>query len=86
MGNEKDKLQLFGAAWCSKSAALRNFLQAEWIEFDDNDVEESKEAEEKVRALYDGKLKFPTAVYKGKFIKNPTVLEMQKFLKENNIE
>ncbi len=79
------KLELHGTGWCPKSAVLRNFLQSQWIEFDDFNVEEDKQAEEKVRNLYDGKLKFPTLIYGNQHLKNPTIQELKDFLKSNNI-
>ncbi|WP_299366158.1 glutaredoxin family protein [Winogradskyella sp.] len=80
------KIELYGTGWCTKSAVIRNFLQSEWIEFDDFNVEEDSDAEEKVRNLYDGKLKFPTLIYGDQHLKNPTIAELKAFLKSNNIE
>ncbi|MEO1033712.1 MAG: hypothetical protein AAFX55_20170 [Bacteroidota bacterium] len=60
-------------------------MQSAWVEFDDFNVEEDKTAEEKVRNLYDGKLKFPTLIYGDQHLKNPTIPELKDFLKSNNI-
>ncbi|WP_299521002.1 glutaredoxin family protein [Winogradskyella sp.] len=79
------KLELYGTGWCTKSAVIRNFLQSEWIEFEDFNVEEDSDAEEKVRNLYDGELKFPTLIYGNQHLKNPTIAELKAFLKSNNI-
>lgn len=75
------KLQLYGASWCLKSIALRNYLQSKWIEFDDFNVEKDKEAEARIRALYNGELKFPTVVKGEKHLKNPTFGELNTFIK-----
>lgn len=80
------KLKLYGADWCPKSANLRNYLQSIWVEFDDHNVETDPDAEATVRALYDGKLKFPTITYGDKHLKNPTTSDLNNFLKENGIE
>ena len=80
------KLELYGTGWCTKSAVIRNFLQSEWIEFEDFNVEEDSDAEERVRNLYEGKLKFPTLIYGNEHLKNPTIAELKTFLKSNNIE
>jgi len=80
------KLELYGTGWCPKSAILRNFLQSEWVEFDDFNIEDDTNAEEKVRNLYDGKLKFPTLVYGDQHLKNPKIDELKAFLKSNNID
>lgn len=83
---DKQKLQLYGTDWCPKSAALRNYLQSKWIEFDDFNVETNVEADAKVRALYDGKLKFPTLMAGHYFIKNPTIPQLNEFLRKHNID
>ncbi len=80
------KLKLYGADWCPKSANLRNYLQSIWITFDDHNVETDLEAEETVRALYDGKLKFPTITFGDSHLKNPSISELDAFLKDNEIE
>ncbi len=83
---DRPKLQLYGTHWCPKSAALRNYLQSKWIEFDDFNVETSTQAEAKVRTLYDGKLKFPTIMVGNDFIKNPSISQLNEFLRKHNIE
>jgi glutaredoxin len=80
------KLELYGTNWCMKSAKLRNYLQFEWIEFDDFNVEEDKEAELRVRALYDGELKFPTLKYGDEFLKNPSIRELSDFLEVHHLK
>ncbi|MGB5820188.1 MAG: glutaredoxin domain-containing protein [Saonia sp.] len=80
------KLKLYGADWCLKSANLRNYLQSIWVEFEDYNVETDKEAEERVRALYDGQLKFPTITYGSDFLKNPGIKELDGFLEKNGIK
>ena len=49
----KNKLELYGTGWCPKSAILRNFLQSEWIEFTDYNVETDSDAEQRVKNLYE---------------------------------
>lgn len=79
------KLKLYGTAWCLKSANLRNYLQSKWIEFEDFDVESDEAAAEDVKKLYDGQLKFPTLTYGEEFLKNPSIPELEKFLKDHDI-
>ena len=79
-------LKLYGANWCLKSAKIRNYLQSIWVSFEDHNVETDEEAEKEVRALYDGELKFPTLTYGSEFLKNPTITELNTFLKEHGIE
>ena len=80
------KLQLYGTDWCTKSSAIRNYLQSKWIEFDDFNVELDADAEQRVRALYEGKLKFPTLIYKDEHLKNPKIPELNAFLEKHGIE
>ena len=80
------KLKLYGTNWCPKSANLRNYLQSEWIEFEDYNVETQPEADKEVRALYDGQLKFPTVTYGEDFLKNPSIKEMDAFLDQHDLK
>ncbi len=82
----KPTLKLYGTNWCIKSTKLRNYLQSIWVTFEDHNVETDKEAEKEVRALYDGKLKFPTITFGDDFLKNPTISELDAFMKKHSIE
>ncbi|WP_350292636.1 glutaredoxin domain-containing protein [uncultured Croceitalea sp.] len=76
------RLQLYGTGWCLKSTALRNYLQSKWIAFDDFNVENDADAELRVRALYNGELKFPTVIKGKNHLKNPTISELNAFIKK----
>ena len=83
----KDKrLHLYGADWCLKSTHLRNYLQSEWIEFDDFNVELDSDAAARVRSLYNGNLKFPTLTYGDEFLKNPSISVLKEFLEKHNLK
>ena len=79
------RIELYGTGWCPKSAVIRNYLQSKWIEFDDYNVETDSEAANRVRALYNGELKFPTLVQGDIFLKNPTKNQIDTFLKKTEI-
>ena len=79
------RLKLYGTDWCLKSTNLRNYLQSIWVSFDDFNVETDKEAEQKVRELYNGALKFPTIVYGEEFLKNPSITELSTFLEKHGL-
>ncbi|MEM1407406.1 MAG: glutaredoxin family protein [Bacteroidota bacterium] len=79
------KLHLYGADWCPKSANIRNYLQSIWVEFDDFNVEEDSGAAERVKALYDGVLKFPTVTYGPEHLKNPKIGELDEFLRKHGL-
>ncbi|MEM8998893.1 MAG: glutaredoxin domain-containing protein [Bacteroidota bacterium] len=78
-------LKLYGTDWCTKSANLRNYLQSIWVEFEDYNVETQVEADKAVRAIYGGKLKFPTVTYGNDFLKNPSIKELDAFLKAHRL-
>ncbi len=83
---QMDKLKLFGADWCPKTALIRNFLQSEWVDFEYLNVEENDDAKEELMKFYDGKVKFPTLSYGEDFVKNPKVAVVRDFLKTHKIE
>ena len=76
---------MYGTDWCPKSANLRNYLQSIWVDFEDYNVETRPEAEQAVRALYDGALKFPTITYGDAFLKNPGISQLDAFLEEHGL-
>jgi glutaredoxin len=78
---EKDKLILYGTGWCPKTAFISNYLQSIDIAFELKNVETDISAENEVRALYGGKLKFPTITKDGHHIQNPSLQEINQFLK-----
>ena len=80
------KLELYGTDWCTKSSQIRNYLQSEWITFTDFNVETDETASQTVKNLYDGKLKFPTLVYGDQHLKNPTIKELQVFLRNHGLD
>ncbi len=82
---DENVLRLYGTNWCLKSANLRNYLQSAWIDFEDYNVEKDEEAATRVKALYDGALKFPTLTYGGEHLKNPGITELQQFLREKGL-
>lgn len=83
---DKPTLEVYGTDWCPKSAAIRNYLQSQWITFEDFNVETDTAAALRVRALYNGALKFPTVIAGSDFIKNPSVPELNAFLKKHHID
>lgn len=81
-----NKLKLYGADWCPKTALIRNYLQSEWIDFEYFNVEEDQNAREELADFYDGKVKFPTVSYGEDFLKNPKIAVIRDFLKKHDID
>lgn len=80
----ENDLKLYGADWCPKTSAISNFLQSEWMDFEYLNAETNEDAKEDLMKIYDGKVKFPTVTMNGKHIKNPSIGDLRKFLKEND--
>ena len=78
----EESIKLYGTDWCPKTATLKNFFQAEWIDFEYFNVDTDDEAKEELKDIYDGKVKFPTLTKGGKHLKNPSVGDVRKFLKD----
>ena len=77
MKAKEPNVKLFGAEWCAKTSNLRNYLQSRWIDFDYYDVESDEKAADELRALFNGKLKFPTVTIDEVVLKNPSISELR---------
>lgn len=72
---------LYGAQRCSKTRFYQDWLKEHHCAFTFKDVEQSKEAEVELRALYDtGRLNFPTLMIGDKKLRNPSESTLQKWL------
>jgi thioredoxin reductase (NADPH) len=80
---EEDKLKVYGAEWCPKTALLKNYLQSEWVDFEYLNPETDENAKQDLMNLYDGKVKFPTVVKGDRHLKNPKIPELRAFIKES---
>lgn len=82
----ENKLKLFGADWCPKTANIRNYLQSEWVDFEYYNVEQNEEAKEELKEFYNGKVKFPTLSLGKDFLKNPKIREIREFVKKHGLD
>ena len=78
----KAKPKLYGAEWCPKTSGIRNYLQSQWVDFEYLDVENDEEAAEELKAMYEGKLKFPTLVFGDQKMKNPSIGDIRLHIKD----
>ena len=81
----KVKPKLYGAEWCPKTSGFRNYFQNEWIDFEYFDIESNAKAEQEVKDMNDGKIKFPMVVVGNFKLKNPSIPELNKALKANDL-
>ncbi len=72
------KVELFGTDWCTKTSMIKNHLQSEWIDFTYFNVDLDQEAADRIRAIYDGKLKFPVLIVYNSPHKNPGIAELRE--------
>ncbi|MDX2061975.1 MAG: hypothetical protein SFY70_02865 [Bacteroidia bacterium] len=77
--------QLYGTAWCPKSANLADFLQREFIDLDFHDIEASQEAEFAVRNMNGGEIKFPMLVVGDAVMKNPKIDQLREVLRAKGL-
>jgi mycoredoxin len=62
------KLELFGTAGCAQTAELREWLEWRGDEFVEYDVENDREARERMRTLSGGQRTVPVLIKDGKVI------------------
>lgn len=72
--------KLYGAHWCWLTNGFDNYFRTLGIKFERFDVERNPEAEQTVRDMNGGELKFPMIVIGDVNLKNPTIQELNKTL------
>ena len=71
---------LFGERGCRKVQYYANVLQERGIDYCLAAIDEDPKAAERLAALFDGALKFPTLLIKGRKIRNPKLSKLDKEL------
>lgn len=75
------EIKLYGAARCHKTRYYQGLLREKGLNFVFLDVEENEAAADELRALYTtGRLNFPTLLIDGKKLRNPRLLDLEKWL------
>ena len=72
--------KLYGTSWCWLTNGFDNYLRTMDISFERFDVEQDPDAEQTIRDLFDGELKFPVLVICENVLKNPTIQELNRTL------
>lgn len=72
--------KLYGAHCCWLTNGFDNYFRTLGIKFERFDVERNPEAEQTVRDMNGGELKFPMIVIGDVNLKNPTIQELNKTL------
>ena len=75
------EIKLFGSAKCHKTNYYIDLLVKKNLPYQFLDVTQNDEAADELRALYtNGKLNFPTITIGSKKLRNPSNLELEKWL------
>ena len=84
--NQNKDIRLFGAARCHKTQWYMDFFRSKNLPFTFLDVEKNEEAAEALRNLYESrKLHFPTILLGEKKLRNPQIVELEKWLIKKEI-
>jgi len=73
---QKLKPILYGTDWCPKTTGFKNYFQLMGIRYDYFNVEKDPEAEQAVKDMNGGKIKFPMVVVGEKQLKNPSIQDL----------
>ena len=75
------QVHLYGTDWCPLTGGFRAYLKRNDIPFDYHNIEQDAEAEEAVKAMNGGKIKFPMVVVGDQTMKNPPIDELESALR-----
>ncbi len=67
---------LYGTDWCPKTTGFKNYFQLMGISYDYHNVEKEPEAEQAVKVMNGGNIKFPMVVVGEKQLKNPSIQDL----------
>ncbi len=85
MGNTASTPKLYGTNWCWLTNGFDNYFRTLGIKFDRFDVERDPNAEQAVKDMNSGKVKFPMVVIGDDRLKNPTIQELNKSLNKYDL-
>ncbi len=77
--------QVYGATWCPLTGGFRAYLDRQGVRYAFHDIEQEPGAEETVRAMNEGRLKFPMVVVGDREMKNPTLADLDDALRAAGI-
>ena len=78
-------VQVYGTDWCGLTRGVREFLMKSGIPYDYYDVDQDPRANDFVRAMSDGRRRFPLVVVEEELIANPTLDALQRVLAEQGL-
>ena len=78
-------IQVYGTDWCGVTFGVREYLTNSRIPYDYHNIEQDKDADEFVRAMGDGRRRFPLIVLEERVLTSPTLNELQHVLDEHRV-
>ena len=80
-------IKLYGAARSHKTQLYLDYLRENELDFEFLDVEEDEAAATELRSLYEtGRLNFPTFMLKDKKLRNPSMIDLEKWMGKKDIK
>ncbi len=76
-----EQVHLYGTDWCPLTGGFRAYLKRNDIPFEYRNIEQDAQAEEAVKTMNDGKVKFPMVVVGEQVMKNPPIDELEQALR-----
>jgi len=78
-------IQVYGTDWCGVTFGVREYLTNSRIPYDYHNIEQDQDADEFVRAMGDGRRRFPLIVLEERVLTSPTLNELQHVLDEYRV-
>ena len=78
-------IQVYGTDWCGVTFGVREYLTNSRIPYDYHNIEQDQDADEFVRAMGDGRRRFPLVVLEERVLTSPTLNELQHVLDEHRV-
>ena len=78
-------IEVYGTDWCRLTYGIREYLTNSRVDYDYFDIERDPRAAEYVRAINDGRQRYPVVVFESHAVTNPTLAELGRLLRDATI-
>ena len=80
------QIDLYGTDWCPLTGGFRGYFERKSLPYNYHDIESDKDAEQTVKMMNGGKIKFPMVSVGSRVMKNPPIPELELALRDAGIE
>jgi thioredoxin reductase (NADPH) len=80
------RIRVYGTDWCHSTFGVREYLMNARLEYDFFDIDRDPRADDFVRALGEGRRRYPVVVFPDEIVTNPTVSELGQLLRDHGAE